>query len=363
MTQSPRVCETDIIVHDVNAEPPVEWNRSGPAEAEHGISMRKGYLGIRESSNMLTEYGLDVVAAAAIAALSSEIAIHPMDTMITRIQSKDYSTVYKHSNGALRRSLFTGLYQGFGPTLFAGIPSSAAFFATYDASKTAFERAQVAGYLQDVPRPILHTVSSAAAELVACALMNPAEVLKQNAQIARKPRTPSSGPSASMQTLKQFYRQPSALWAGYWVLVAGQLPSICLTFCLYESIKESLNETYEGSASLQMQTTVLSAGLAGGCSSWFFVPIDVVKTRMRLAVGSDVQVSRLSIVNSKMRGASSGATFSARLGAVAVAQEVLLREGIAGFFRGSRLTCLTATVGSAMYIGCYEGTKLFLNGA
>ncbi|KAJ5099008.1 hypothetical protein N7532_006009 [Penicillium argentinense] len=286
-----------------------------------------------------------------------------MDTMITRMQSKDYTYVYKCSNGALRRSLFTGLYQGFGPTLFAGIPSSAAFFATYEASKAACERAQVAGYLQGVPRPILHTVSSAAAELVACALMNPAEVLKQNAQIARKPQTPSNGPPATIRILKQFYKQPSALWAGYWVLVAGQLPSICLTFCLYESIKESLNEKQEqlDSVSQQMQTTVLSAGLAGGCSSWFFVPIDVVKTRMRLAVGSDVQIPRPSI--EKVRYVSSGATFSSRPGAFAVAQDVLLREGIAGFFRGSGLTCLTATVGSAMYIGCYEGTKLFLNGS
>jgi hypothetical protein len=34
----------------------------------------------------------------------------------------------------------------------------------------------------------------------------------------------------------------------------------------------------------ELEATVLGAGAAGGCASWFFVPIHVVKTRMRLAV-------------------------------------------------------------------------------
>ncbi|KAJ5995478.1 hypothetical protein N7481_002455 [Penicillium waksmanii] len=287
--------------------------------------------------------------AAAIAALSSEVVFHPLDTMITRMQCKDYSTVYKHSNGSLRRALFTGLYQGFGPTLFAGIPSSAAFFATYEVSKTSFERAQRAGYLPGVPKSIFHAISSAAAELVACAFLNPAEVLKQNAQVSQQSaNSPKGGPPASIIMLKSFYKQPSALWSGYWMLVAGQLPNVCLTFCLYESFKESLYEKQRHLADTtmgQIQASVLCAGVAGGCSSWFFVPIDVVKTRMRLALGDEMQLPRSPWIKPS---------------ALSVAQDVFTKEGIPGFFRGSQLTCIAAIVCSAMYIGSYEGVKLCL---
>ncbi|KAJ5568625.1 hypothetical protein N7450_011111 [Penicillium hetheringtonii] len=309
--------------------------------------------------------GLEVVAAAAIAALNSEIVIHPMDTIITRMQSKDYQSIYKYSNGSLRRTLFTGLYQGFGPTLLAGIPSSAAFFITYEASKTTFEKAQTAGYFRGVPKSIFHATSSAVAELVACAFLNPAEVLKQNAQISRQSSQQGSGPTVSIRIMKQFFQQPSALWSGYWVLVAGQLPSICLTFCLYESFKESW---YEGrnlgneTISQQIKASILCAGFAGGCSSWFFVPIDVVKTRMRLAVGEEMQLSSHSVSNPghKIPRLRSSMRSKSRLLSVQVIQDLFLKEGFPGFFRGSGLTCLAATLGSAMYIGCYEGIKLAL---
>lgn len=247
--------------------------------------------------------------------------------------------------------------------LFAGIPSSAAFFATYEASKTSFERAQIAGYFEGVPKSIFHAISSATAELVACAFLNPAEVLKQNAQISQRTVQQPSRRPISIGILKQFYQQPTALWAGYWVLVAGQLPSICLTFCLYESFKESLckrGDWQSDTISRQIQASVLCAGVAGGCSSWFFVPIDVVKTRMRLAVGDEMQLSRTSINQGKYGTSGIISSVSSRPRAISIVRDVFLREGISGFFRGSGLTCLAATMGSAMYIGCYEGIKLSL---
>ncbi|CAI7572209.1 unnamed protein product [Penicillium pancosmium] len=313
---------------------------------------------------MLTGNGLDVITAAAIAALSSEVVFHPLDTMITRMQCKDYSTVYKHSNGSLRRALFTGLYQGFGPTLFAGIPSSAAFFATYEVSKTSFERAQRAGYLPGVPKSIFHAISSAVAELVACAFLNPAEVLKQNAQVSQQSANlPKGGPPTSIRMLKNFYKRPSALWSGYWMLVAGQLPSVCLTFCLYESFKESLYEKQRHLADTtmgQIKASVLCGGIAGGCASWFFVPIDVVKTRMRLALGDEMQLSRSTVAKVEFGTAEIHSSIRMRPSALSVAQDIFAKEGIPGFFRGSKLTCIAAIVCSAMYIGSYEGVKLCL---
>jgi hypothetical protein len=279
------------------------------------------------------------------------------------MQSPIYKTIYKHSNGALNRTIFHGLYQGFGPTLLAGTLSSAAFFTTYEASKKAFENAQSAGYMLGVPRSVFHIASSAIAELIACAILNPAEVLKQNAQVVQRPVATSNGlgtvKSPTMEILKQFQKQPAKLWTGYTALVASQLPSICLTFCLYETFKEKLLQQWkfnkdENDPAQQLQASILSAGIAGGCASWFFVPIDVVKTRMRLAVGEcgNGKVSKLGVDGVKT-------SLHTQIGAIAVAKDVVCKEGIAGLFRGSGLTFVAAVVGSALYIGGYEGCKLF----
>ncbi|KAJ5393316.1 uncharacterized protein N7487_010957 [Penicillium crustosum] len=202
-----------------------------------------------------------------IAALASEGAIHPMDTVITRMQSPMYSSVYKHINGTLSRTLFSGLYQGFGPTFVAGTLSSMAFFTAYEASKTAFDNAQSAGYMLGVPRPLIHAASSAIAEILACAIQNPAEVLKQNAQVYQRPVNAKRGPSPTMEMLRQFRRYPSGLWAGYGALVASQLPSMCLTFSLYEMFKEDLLErwkTDKNDIRQHLEATILGAGAAGG---------------------------------------------------------------------------------------------------
>ncbi|KAJ5781767.1 uncharacterized protein N7518_010250 [Penicillium psychrosexuale] len=304
---------------------------------------------------MSTFNGLEITTASIVAALASEGAIHPIDTVITRMQSPMYSSVYKHLNGTLSRALFSGLYQGFGPTFFAGTLSSAAFFTAYEASKTAFSNAQAAGYVLGVPRPLIHVVSSAVAELLACAIQNPAEVLKQNAQVFQRPVNADRGPSPTMEMLRRFQKYPAGLWAGYSTLVASQLPGMCVTFCLYEMFKEDLLErwrTGKDDIRQQLEATVLGAGAAGGCASWLFVPINVVRTRMRLAVGDQIGSTR--------SGLKGNPSLPSRVGAFAIARDVLRKEGVAGLFRGSALTCVAAIVGSGLYIGCYEGTKIYL---
>lgn len=272
------------------------------------------------------------------------------------MQSASYTSVYKHLNGTINRTLLAGLYQGFGPTLIAGTIGSAAFFTTYEASKNAFEQAQAAGYLLGVPRPVFHIASSAAAELLTCAILNPAEVLKQNAQVFQKPQHAGCRSSPTMEMLRRFKKQPSGLWTGYTALVTSQLPSVCLTFCLYEMFKEALLERWQtGKSDLgeQLKATVLSAGVAAGCAALPFIPIDVVKTRMRLAVGEQTSSTRASVDVRKGKPL-------VRIGAFAVAGDILKKEGIAGLFRGTALTFVAGVVGGGLYMGFYEGSKLYL---
>ncbi|KAL6787284.1 mitochondrial carrier domain-containing protein [Trichoderma sp. SZMC 28012] len=295
--------------------------------------------------------GGDILSAAAVATVVVDVTVHPMDTIITRIQSPTYRTHYRQLNGLFHPSLFRGLYQGFGPTLIAGIPSSAAFFAIYEASKSLFENAQKSGHLQFVPLPIAHAISGAAADLMACAIINPAEVLKQNAQVSRQRSTSPGQRSHLMQALKTFSRQPTRLWTGYTMLVASSLPGTSLTFSLYEWLKKRLTAGDSGLArdiQYQAKVSAVSAAVAAGCASCIFVPVDVVKTRMRLAAGGNTPAS------------SSAKTVVQ--GPMATAKNILRTEGVTGLFRGLTFTFLASMFGAGLYLGCYEGCKLYMAG-
>ncbi|EXF82574.1 hypothetical protein CFIO01_12516 [Colletotrichum fioriniae PJ7] len=308
---------------------------------------------------MSTAIGMEaVVAAAAGATLSVDFLIHPMDTLITRMQSPMYTTQYKSVNGAVSRTLFLGLYQGFGPTIITSIPSSAAFFTIYEGLKGYSLRAKEEGRFAGVPLPVLYGASGAAASLVSCAITNPAEVLKQNAQVYRGGSGSGSGTSPTMDTLRRFAKQPTKLWAGYTALVASDLPNTTLTFCLYETLKERFlggeGKSQERSAPQQVLASGLCAAAAGSASSSLFVPIDVVKTRMRLAAGGEVTGENGS---SKTSSSSS----RAKIGPIAVARGIILKEGVRGLFRGATVTVLAAGFGGGLYIGCYEAIKIYLS--
>lgn len=308
-----------------------------------------------------------------MAALSVDTLIHPVDTLITRIQSPNFSTQYKSASGAFRRSLFRNLYQGFGPTLVAGLPASAGFWAVYEKLKTSSERAKERGQLRGVPLPLLHAASSAAGELVSCAIMSPAEVLKQNAQVQQQQQQGAASPrgNQTMAVLRKFITRPTKLWTGYPMMVASYLPGVSITMTLYEYIKEGLLSSQGGQAQQSVSTLFgiagLSAGIASGCTSCLLVPIDVIKTRMRLLAGSQVSspaMPAFSFSANSVAASQPGGRWQTprNVTFLSVTKETLRVEGARGLFRGLGLTSVAATVGSALYFGIYESTKLYIRG-
>ena len=286
-----------------------------------------------------------------------------MDTVICRVQS-GLALQTTRVSGTFSTTLYSGLYQGFGPTVIASIPASIAFFTVYESVEARIARARAAGRFRGVPRVVDHVASSAIGELLACAILNPAQVLKQNAQVFQTPsrqRRPSTSPTA--QVLKQFARHPSKLWTGYSVLVAAHLPSVCLTFAIYESLKEKLllkeGDWQARNPIQQVQGSALCAAVAGCCSSWAFVPADVVKTRMRIAAGAAIQDIRFRSATVTTAGAQTSQSRWVEPKALSVARQIIQEEGWTALFRGSILTCIVATVGSAIYLGSYEAIKIY----
>ena len=62
--------------------------------------------------------------AGALAAVTVDFLVYPMDTLKTRIQSPNYTHLYKDATGAIKRDvLFRGLYQGVWSVVLATVPS------------------------------------------------------------------------------------------------------------------------------------------------------------------------------------------------------------------------------------------------
>ena len=271
--------------------------------------------------------------------------------------------MYKNANGTTNRALFRGLYQGVGSIILITIPSSGAFFTTYEALKYTINDAVPPNSTLYLPQPAVHAVSSAGAELVSCAILTPAEVLKQNAQVVvRDPNQKKSSPTWEM--LKQFRRHPTQLWRGYTALAGRNLPFTGLQFPAFEHLKGFFLERRQrqkggpaDGVAERAAITAMSAAIAGCAAAWITTPIDVVKTRIMLAAGDDTAQSAIA---EQAKNLTPEMQRAARKSGWLVAREVFRNEGIKGLFRGGLLRAGWTAFGSGLYLGCYESGRHYL---
>ncbi|PWY83200.1 mitochondrial carrier [Aspergillus sclerotioniger CBS 115572] len=331
----------------------------------------------------------DIWISGAFAVVVVDFLVYPFDTLKTRIQSPNYTKIYKNpQTGAVNRSLlFRGLYQGVGSVVLATIPASGAFFTTYEALKHTLHnlpsQSQSIPQLQlQLPTPIIHSLSSCTAEAISCFIITPAEVLKQNAQVVTTtPTNPTSNPQgkgkgkggkvgsgALLQTMARFRSQPYKLWSGYTALLGRNLPFTGLNWPVFEYLRSCFSgvvverrrkkENKKGTTDLNgggslggvehALITGVSAAMAGTVSSVVTTPVDVVKTRMMLGASSTGSADSAS-------GDGKGSRNAWGMG-----KKVVREEGVRGLFKGGAIRSLWTAVSFGIYLCMYEGGRGFL---
>ncbi|KAF8542744.1 mitochondrial carrier domain-containing protein [Trichophaea hybrida] len=164
-----------------------------------------------------------------------------------------------------------------------------------------------------------NALASSCAEICSCAVLTPAEVIKQNAQVL------TQGPGSISTT-------------GYGALVARNLPHTALQFPMFEMLKAKLCPV--GSSVQEMVVWAgIAAGSSGSVAAVLTTPIDVVKTRIMLAAGEKK---------------------TKRKGVKMVVKDVLRDEGFRGLWRGGALRGVWTFLGSGLFLGIYEGSKVWL---
>jgi solute carrier family 25 (mitochondrial S-adenosylmethionine transporter), member 26 len=254
-----------------------------------------------------------------------------------------------------------------------------AFFTTDEAIKSTLSKANpnLNGTAM-VPQPFIHSAASATAELVSCFILTPAEVLKQNAQMIRRPAEASKSkastafqPSVTLQALKQFQR-PSQLWRGYTALAARNLPFTAMQFPMFEHLKESIKHyrqklgTFTGGLTETALITAVSAGAAGSIAAVITTPVDVVKTRIMLSAAdeSSEAAAKEKVEKAQKQGQSLDKLASkkgmTKKSGLTVAREVMREGGVKGLFRGGALRAAWTALGSGLYLGVYETGRVWL---
>ncbi|KAH7631029.1 mitochondrial carrier domain-containing protein [Sordaria sp. MPI-SDFR-AT-0083] len=323
-----------------------------------------------------------VLIAGSIAAFTVDLLVYPLDTIKTRVQSRDYQDVYasqKPSSAAIKGTLgvqppkpalFRGLYQGIGSVIFATLPAAGVFFYTYESSKSFLSTALHSA----IPIAFTHSLASAGAELASCLVLTPAEVIKQNAQMLR--HSAKSPKSTSLKALNMLRQTQGGIWrrlfSGYTALAARNLPFTALQFPVFEALRTRIwegrdrdrkraraNRAQGNDCRSLAETgwvTGLAAAVAGSLAAFATTPTDVVKTRMMLAAGEKQPES------SSGEAVKKGRQYRNKgLSSFQVAKEVFRERGIRGLFRGGALRTCWAAFGSGLYLGSYEVAKVWLN--
>jgi len=251
--------------------------------------------------------------AGGCAGTTVDVALHPLDTLRTRIQSQE---------GFWKAGGFKGTYKGIGSAALGSAPGAAAFFSTYETMKQVIK--SNSGGKEHWTH---HALASSCGEVAACLFRVPTAVVTQNMQVGAY--------DSFTQAVSTTYGRGGfgGFYVGYTTTVMREIPFAFIQFPLYEGLKK-------GWAGLQGEATSPNQGatcgsIAGAIASGITTPLDVAKTRIMLEKPAEGQAKQYT-------------------GTVQTLQVIFKAEGIPGLFKGLVPRVGWITAGGFIFFGAYE---------
>ena len=272
----------------------------------------------------------DAFLAGAVAGVVTDCALHPVDTIKTRLQHADG---FRAAGGSKR------LFAGVGPTLVSAAPSGATFFGTYSACCGALGVEERTG----AARVASLVAASVCGELAACWIRAPISIMTNNMQTGM----------AAARALEQL--TPRHLARVYAALIGREIPFACIQLPLVDLVRvwllaappssriERLLPCFaDGSAERRRVVATCVAGfVAGGTAALLTAPLDLLKTR--------VATSRPSC-----RVIGEPFTYAD------FAADVVRRRGVRGLVAGATPRMAMISCGGAIFFGTYETSHMLL---
>jgi len=270
--------------------------------------------------------------AGGLAGTTVDLALYPIDTVKTRLQS---------SKGFFQSGGFNGIYNGVGAAALGSAPGAALFFGVYERLKIVLSNSEWGRQGQDDGRGggdrrvMGHMVAASVGEAAACLVRVPTEVIKQNMQTTQLSFTSTCRTILGQKSANTIV--PSVfggLYRGYAVTLMREVPFALIQFPLYERIKAewSFRQNVEVSPVQAAACGSFSGGIAGALTT----PLDVIKTR--LMIGKD----------------KNGIVYR---NALDVAMRIMREEGPRKFLSGIEPRVVWISIGGFVYFGAYENFR------
>eukprot|EP00939_MAST-03C_sp_MAST-3C-sp1_P001916 g1916.t1 len=261
------------------------------------------------------------LASGGAAGFCVDVALFPIDTLKTRLQSADNYKVWEPK-------LYRGIYKGLSSAAAGSVPGAALFFCTYDTTKRWLANTR------GTESPVNHMLAASAGEVVACTVRVPTENVKTKMQVGMY----DSFKSTVRGIKAQGPRPWSGFFVGYWTTVLREIPFSFIQFPIWEKLKQICAERQN--SPVAPWQSALFGSFSGAFAAALTTPLDVAKTRLMLLQASD----------------AGGGT----PGLVSTLVQIHKAEGAGGLFRGVVPRVTWISIGGAVFFGAYEAASGFL---
>lgn len=204
-----------------------------------------------------------------------------MDTIKIRLQtSTGGNTIFFLKNVIFPpgQKKWSGLYRGLPVALCFSVPALTVYLTTYETVKNKLDRDHA------IQRDAVssHLISACVAEVTACCLFTPMEVLKNRLQTNDK---------QGMNLIKTIFKQEGirGFYKGYGMGLAVFIPHSMAYFVTYEKMKGWL---IQQDTQNKLPWYMLCSSVAGVTGILISTPLDIIKTRWQISAAENGQAFR-----------------------------------------------------------------------
>lgn len=306
------------------------------------------------------------LAAGALSGLTVDLLFFPIDTIKTRLQS---------AQGFWAAGGFTGVYRGLASTAVGSAPGAAVFFTTYESMKPALVRWMpgVFGSEGSLGPAGVHMASASIAEVAACLVRVPTEVIKSRQQTM----TYGKG-TTTFQAFKRVFQEAGVrgYYRGFGSTVGREIPFTCIQFPLYEKLKLEMARSRANSLSastpsltigdqsraisdqelvrnLPIWQAGLAGSIAGAIAAGLTTPLDVVKTRIMLHT-KRAAASTSSTASTVAASAAETLPRGVNTDIIPTLLHIGRTEGVKTLFSGFLPRTMWIGLGGAVFLGTFD---------
>ena len=262
--------------------------------------------------------------AGGMAGTSVDVALFPIDTIKTRLQSP---------RGFRQAGGFRGIYNGLGAAAAGSAPGAALFFTTYEHMKPIIYQ----HYGAENPA-ISHMIAASIGEAVACLVRVPTEVIKAKLQIGETVGLRNTFHSVLRERHGPLGAIMGGLYRGYGITLMREIPFAMIQFPLYEQGKSMFAARADDHTTSPIQAAACGSA-SGAVAAAVTTPLDVLKTRLML--GTD----------------KVGIPYKS---AIDVFQRTVKEEGAMTLLSGLQPRVMWISIGGFVFFGAYETFKTTL---